>query len=86
MLEPCEGKLSRTVLRGESGSNTADLLDLQQNCYKYGFIFRYPGAKTDLTGVAEEVWHYRYVGEEAAARIQEEFLCLEEYLENREES
>ncbi len=28
MLEPCEGKLSCTVLRGESGSNTADLLDL----------------------------------------------------------
>lgn len=27
MLEPCEGKLSRTVLRGESGSNIADLLD-----------------------------------------------------------
>lgn len=28
MLEPCEGKLSCTVLRGESGSNTADLLDV----------------------------------------------------------
>ena len=27
MLEPYEGKLSRTVLRGEGGSNTADLLD-----------------------------------------------------------
>ena len=27
LLEPCEGKLSRTVLRGEGGSNTADLLD-----------------------------------------------------------
>lgn len=27
MLEPCEGKLSRTVLRGEGGSNTADLPD-----------------------------------------------------------
>ena len=27
MLEPYEGKLSCTVLRGESGSNTADLLD-----------------------------------------------------------
>lgn len=27
MLEPCERKLSCTVLRGESGSNTADLLD-----------------------------------------------------------
>ena len=27
LLEPYEGKLSRTVLRGESGSNAADLLD-----------------------------------------------------------
>ncbi len=27
LLEPCEGKLSCTVLRGEGGSNTADLLD-----------------------------------------------------------
>ena len=27
MLEPYEGKLSRTVLRGEGGSNTADSLD-----------------------------------------------------------
>ena len=36
MLEPCEGKLSRTVLRGESGSNTADLLDqLIENKQKF---------------------------------------------------
>lgn len=27
LLEPYEGKLSSTVLRGEGGSNTADLLD-----------------------------------------------------------
>ena len=27
LLEPYEGKLSRTVLRGGSGSNAADLLD-----------------------------------------------------------
>ena len=31
---------------------------LQENSYRYGFIFRYPGHKTELTGVAEEVWHY----------------------------
>ena len=37
---------------------------LQENSYKYGFIFRYSGDKTDITGVAEEVWHYRYVGVE----------------------
>lgn len=36
MLEPCEGKLSRTVLRGESGSNIADLLDqLIENKQKF---------------------------------------------------
>ena len=30
LLEPCEGKLSCTVLRGESPSNGADLLDTKQ--------------------------------------------------------
>lgn len=53
---------------------------LQQNSYKYGFIFRYPGNKTDITKVAEEVWHYRYVGVEAATEIFNQGLCLEEYL------
>ena len=42
--------------------------------------FRYPGAKTDITGTAEEVWHYRYVGVEAATEMHEKGLCLEEYL------
>lgn len=31
LLEPCEGKLSCTVLRGESPSNGADLLDRDQD-------------------------------------------------------
>ncbi|MXP78465.1 D-alanyl-D-alanine carboxypeptidase family protein [Lachnospiraceae bacterium WCA-9-b2] len=53
---------------------------LQENSYKYGFIFRYPGNKTQITGVAEEVWHYRYVGVEAATKMYEQGLCLEEYL------
>ncbi len=57
---------------------------LQENSYRYGFIFRYPGHKTELTGVAEEVWHYRYVGVEAAAEIYEQGICLEEYVENME--
>ncbi len=60
---------------------TYDLfLWLQENSYKYGFIFRYPGDKTDITGTVEEVWHYRYVGVEAATEIFEQGLCLEEYL------
>ena len=55
---------------------------LEENSWKYGFIFRYPAYKTDLTGVAGEVWHYRYVGKEAAQEIHEQGVCLEEYLEN----
>lgn len=55
---------------------------LQENSYKYGFIYRYPGNKTEKTGIAEEVWHYRYVGVKAAAQIYEQGICLEEYLEN----
>ena len=57
---------------------------LQENSYKYGFIFRYPGNKTDITGVSEEVWHYRYVGVEAATEIYEKGICLEEYLEEKQ--
>ena len=56
---------------------------LQENSYRYGFIFRYPGDKTGITGTAEEVWHYRYVGVEAATEIHERGICLEEYLQER---
>lgn len=55
---------------------------LQENSYKYGFIFRYPGNKTDITGISEEVWHYRYVGKEVAKEIHDKGICLEEYLES----
>ena len=53
---------------------------LQQNCWKYGFILRYPREKQDITGVIYEPWHYRYVGVEAATEIMEQGICLEEYL------
>ncbi len=53
---------------------------LSQNSYKFGFIRRYPAHKTDITGVINEPWHYRYVGIEAAADIYNQDICLEEYL------
>lgn len=55
---------------------------LQENSHKYGFIFRYPDNKKEITGIEEEVWHYRYVGIDTATEIYEENLSLEEYLEN----
>ena len=53
---------------------------LLTNSYKYGFIRRYPEEKTEITGVINEPWHFRYVGKEAAAEIYEQGVCLEEYL------
>jgi D-alanyl-D-alanine carboxypeptidase len=53
---------------------------LEDNAHKYGFILRYPADKTDITEIIYELWHYRYVGIEAAAEIHSQGLCLEEYL------
>lgn len=53
---------------------------LIENSYKYGFIQRYPADKSAITGIANEPWHYRYVGQEAAKGIHELGICLEEYL------
>lgn len=55
---------------------------LGKNAHKYGFINRYPSDKTKITGVANEPWHYRYVGVKAASAIYRKGICLEEYLEN----
>lgn len=51
-----------------------------ENCYKYGFIIRYPKGKTNITGYIYEPWHVRYVGREAAAEIKELDVTFEEYI------
>ena len=53
---------------------------LMQHAHEYGFIQRYPANKSDITGISYEPWHYRYVGTEAAARIRQSGLTLEEFL------
>ena len=57
---------------------------LAENAHKYGFIKRYPSDKTDITGVINEPWHYRYVGKEAALEIYSQGICLEEYIDTLE--
>ncbi|MBQ7288694.1 MAG: M15 family metallopeptidase [Clostridia bacterium] len=54
---------------------------LAENCYRFGFILRYPDGKTDITGIKYEPWHFRYVGRYHATRMQELGLCLDEYIE-----
>ncbi len=53
---------------------------LEKNAHRYGFIYRYPEGKMDLTGIANEPWHYRFVGEKIAAEMYKKNICLEEYL------
>lgn len=52
---------------------------LIENAYKYGFILRYPEDKEKITGYEYEPWHYRYVGNEIATKIQKEKITFDEY-------
>lgn len=53
---------------------------LRENAHKFGFILRFPEDKVDITGYSYEPWHYRFVGQRAAAEIYFSGKCLEEYL------
>lgn len=52
---------------------------LKENCYKYGFILRYPEGKEDITGYNNESWHFRYVGYDIAKAIHDENITFDEY-------
>lgn len=65
----------------DSFALTAEGKWVSRNCYKYGFIIRYPSDKEDVTGYKYEPWHIRYLGEETAQAVYDSGLCLEEYLE-----
>ena len=52
-----------------------------QNCYKYGFIVRYPEGKEGITGVSDYKHCFRYVGVAHATYIYQHGLCLEEYVQ-----
>ena len=52
---------------------------LEKNCYKYGFIIRYPKGKDSSTGYMYEPWHVRYIGVDLATKVTESGLSLEEY-------
>lgn len=55
---------------------------LQEHCFEYGFILRYPKDKEEITGIDYEPWHFRYVGRQAAKYLWESGLTLEEFWED----
>ncbi len=52
-----------------------------ENCYKYGYILRYPEGKESQTGYMFESWHYRYVGKKVAEYIHRNNITYDEYYE-----
>ena len=54
---------------------------IADNCWKYGFIVRYPENKESITKISYEPWHLRYVGVPHAFMMKERALCLEEYID-----
>ena len=69
-------------LLDDAQENTEENRWLRENCWKYGFILRYPKDKEDITQIDYESWHFRYVGTEAAEYIMKNNITLEEYIEN----
>lgn len=65
-------------LKSESG------IYVNENCWKYGFIIRYPYYGKKITGIQYEPWHLRYVGFPHSEIIYKNRLTLEEYISSLE--
>ena len=73
--------LALDIIAEFDADSTATWNWLRDNCWRYGFILRYPADKVEITGISYEPWHFRYVGVPAAQEITEQGLALEEYVE-----
>ena len=64
-----------------SFDNTNEAIWLSNNCYKYGFVLRYPKGKTNETGYMYESWHFRYVGKDLAVKLYNNgnWITIESY-------
>ena len=67
------------ISSGFNGTSPANWL--AANCYKYGYILRYPEGKTNETGYIHESWHFRYVGKELAKNLYNDgnWITMEDY-------
>ena len=65
---------------GDNFGLTPESKWLAANCWRYGFIIRYPKDKQNITGYKYEPWHVRYLGKELAKEVYDSGLTLEEFL------
>ena len=66
---------------GSNFDNTKSAKWLSENCWKYGFILRYPKGSQSETGYIYESWHFRYVGEDLAKKLYNDgnWITMESY-------
>lgn len=64
-----------------SFAETKEGIWINENCYKYGFIIRYPKGKDNETGYKYEPWHLRYVGIDLATKLYNagDWITMEDY-------
>ena len=67
-------------------SGTPEIIWLAENAWQHGLILRYPYWATEITGVAYEPWHFRYVGLIHAWYMHAHDMVLEQYLEYLEQN
>lgn len=53
---------------------------VNKNCAQYGFVLRYSASKEEVTEIAYESWHFRYIGRANAIALSGLGLALEEYI------
>ena len=78
-IDICDRNVASCVSSGFDNSDQAKWLS--DNCYRYGFILRYPKGKESITGYMYESWHMRYVGVDLATKLYNNgsWITLEEY-------
>lgn len=62
-------------------TGTGEYAWINSHCQEYGYVVRYAGDKQSITGIADEPWHFRYVGVPHATEMVERKMCLEEYID-----
>lgn len=77
----CSDNLNMDETQETAGGN----IWLREHCAEYGFVLRYPKEKAEITQIAYEPWHFRYVGSEAAEFMTQNNLTLEEFYDLVEE-
>ncbi len=53
----------------------------RQKAAAFGFVLRYPKGKENITKIAWEPWHFRYVGYPHSILMERKGLVLEEYID-----